>query len=163
MWTAIVIMGLLVVGYFAGQSLSKEYVRCVEAGPMEGVSAEDLRKKSFYAPRVYLKNNGVLQPKEKLIRVVVNGDCMRPRNIVEGTQLYVKKISKKADVSKVIQKGDILMLYLADSKKYKIREFKEFTEEGAFRTFYYNSDGSEHISSHPHKRNTLVGVVKYRV
>ena len=30
-------------------------------------------------------------------------------------------------------------------------------------TFYYNADGSEHMSSQPHKTDTLIGVVKYRV
>lgn len=163
MWIAIVIMGLLIVGYFVGQSLSKEYVLCVEAGPMTGVSAEELRRKSFYATRAELQDHGKTVSTRNMIRVVVNGDCMKPRHIEEGTQLYVEKIAKDADVKGKISQGDILMLYLPDTKKYKIREFKSFTPEGAMSTFYYNADGSEHLSSQPHKRDTLVGVVKYRI
>lgn len=159
----ILIMGLLLTGYFVGQTLSKEYVICVEAGPVTGVTAEELRRKSFYAPRVDLVENGKVIPKEKLIRIVVNGDCMKPREIVEGTQLYVKRIAKKANAKEVIRKGDILLLYLSDTKKYKIREFEGFTPTGALNTFYYNPDGSSHPSSQPHQRGTLVGVVKYRV
>ena len=163
MWITVVVMGLLIVGYFVGQSLSKEYVLCVEAGPMTGVSAEELRRKSFYATRADLQDHGKTVSTRNMIRIVVNGDCMKPRNITEGTQLYVEKIAKDSDIKGKIAKGDILMLYLSDTKKYKIREFKEFTPEGALDTFYYNPDGSEHPSSRPHHRGTLVGVVKYRI
>lgn len=163
MWIAIIIMGLLMIGYFVGQWLSKEYVQCVEAGPVIDVTADDLRRKSFYAPRVDLQKDGKAVSMRNMIRIVVNGDCMKPRHIVEGTQLYVEKVDKKADVKGLIHQGDILMLYLPDTKKYKIREFKEFTPEGAMNTFYYNADGSEHMSSQPHKTDTLIGVVKYRV
>ena len=58
MWIAIIIMGLLMIGYFVGQWLSKEYVQCVEAGPVIDVTADDLRCKSFYAPRVDLQKDG---------------------------------------------------------------------------------------------------------
>lgn len=163
MWIAIIIMGLLIIGYFVGQLLSKEYVQCVEAGPMTDVTADDLRRKSFYAPRVDLQKDGKAVSTRNMIRIVVNGDCMKPRNIVEGTQLYVEKVAKKADKKGIIHQGDILMLYLPDTKKYKIREFKEFTTDGTMSTFYYNADGSEQMSSQPHKTDTLVGVVKYRV
>lgn len=163
MWIAIVVMGLLIMGYFIGQLLTKEFVLCVEAGPMTGVSAEDLRRKSFYATRAELHDHGKTVSTRNMIRIVVNGDCMKPRNIVEGTQLYVEKIAKDADVKGKISQGDILMLYLPDTKKYKIREFKAFTPEGAMSTFYYNADGTEHPSSQPHMRDTLVGVVKYRI
>lgn len=163
MWIVIILMGLLIVGYFVGQSLSKEYVLCVEAGPMTGVSAEELRNKSFYATRAALQDHGKIVSTRNMIRVVVNGDCMKPRNIEEGTQLYVEKIAKDADVSDKIKQGDILLLYLPDTKKYKIREFKSFISEGTMNTFYYNVDGTEHPSSQPHRRETLVGVVKYRI
>lgn len=163
MWIAIVVMSLLIVGYFVGLSLSKEYVICVEAGPMTGVTAEQLRRKSFYATRTNLQKDGKTVSTRDMIRIVVNGDCMKPRNIVEGTQLYVEKIAKDADVKDKISEGDILMLYLPDLKKYKIREFKEFTSKGEMSTFYYNPDGSIHKSSQPHNRDKLIGVVRYRV
>lgn len=163
MWTVIIIMGVLLLGYFIGQSLSNEYVICVEAGPVEGTSAEALRHKSFYAPRLNLVKDGKALSGKDIIRVVVSGDCMRPRNIVDGTQLYVQKISKTADVREKLHEGDILMLYLSDSKKYKIRELKGFTPEGAFLTFYYNADNTKHDSREPHRRETLVGVVMYRI
>lgn len=81
---------------------------------MTGVTAEELHSKSFYATRMDLHKGGKIVSTRNMIRIVVNGDCMKPRNIVEGTQLYVEKISKNADVKKKISKGDILMLYLPD-------------------------------------------------
>lgn len=163
MWTVIIIMGLFLFGYYMGHLLLNEFVTCVEAGPVEGTTAENLRRKSFYAPKVRLVNGGKYISGKNMIRIVVSGDCMRPRNIVDGTQLFVEKISPKNDVNGMLHKGDILMLYLADTKKYKIRELKEFTKDGSFSTFYYNPDGSEHPSRESHRRSTLVGVVRYRI
>lgn len=119
---------------------------CIEAGHMTGVSAEDLRHKSFFATRAELQDHGKTVSTRKMIRIEVNGGCMKLRNIEEGTQLCVEKKAKDADLKGKISKGDILMLYLPDIKKYKIREFKAFTPEGAMSTFYYNADGTEHPS-----------------
>lgn len=163
MWLVCLLMGLLLVGYCVGQMLTKEYVTCVEAGPMTGVTAEDLRRKSFYATRMVLLKDGKEVPTQNMIRIVVNGDCMQPRNIIDGTQLYVEKIAKGSDVRNTIQPGDLLLLYLPDIKMYKIREFKGFTAEGAMQTLYYDANGTEQLSSIPHKLDTLVGVVKYRI
>ena len=98
MWIAIVVMGLLIMGYFIGQLLTKEFVLCVEAGPMTGVSAEDLRRKSFYATRAELQDHGKTVSTRKMIRIVVNGGCMKLRNIEEDTQLCVEKKAKDADL-----------------------------------------------------------------
>lgn len=163
MFAFVFIMILLLVGYAFGKYFTSEYVTCVEAGPINSVSADALRRKSFYAPRADLIAGGVTRSEKNLIRVVVSGNCMEKRHIKEGTQLYVEPIKKDADVRSILQKGDILMLYLSDSGKYKIREFDSFTDDGAMRTYYYNPDGSVHESGQPHQRSSLIGVVKYRV
>lgn len=159
----VLIMVVLLAGYAIGRRLTNEHVICVEAGPINSVSAEALRRKSFYAPRTDLLLEGDHHSMKDMIRVVVSGNCMEKRSIKEGTQLYVERINKDVDVTHILEKGDILMLYLPDSKKYKIREFDSFTEDGALKTYFYNPDGTVHESRHPHQRSTLIGVVKYRV
>ena len=136
----VLILTVLLIAYYISNNKLKrlEYVKCVEAGPTAKVSANDLHRLSFEDNYLNLKDNdGRPVNREHMIRVVVNGDCMHRRHIVNGTQLLVAPIDK-------------------------IREMDHMDDKYVY-TFYYNPDGSKHESSRPHAIDTVVGVVRYRI
>jgi len=161
---AFVLITLLTVYYVSSSKTSpKEYVKCVEAGPTSEVTAEDLEKLSFFDNWKTLENReGKSLDRSNLFRVVVNGDCMHVRHIVNGTQLLVAPIDKKVKLDDQVCKGDILMIHIPDTGVDKIRELDSLDKNFAY-TFYYNPDSSVHPSSRPHGRETVVGVVRYRI
>ena len=119
---AFVLIVLLTVYYVSSSKTSpKEYVKCVEAGPTSEVTAEDLEKLSFFDNWKALEDkNGESMDRTGLFRVVVNGDCMHKRHIVNGTQLLVAPIDKKRSLDEQVTKGDILMIHIPDTGVDKI-------------------------------------------
>lgn len=161
----VLILSVLLVAYYVSNNRLKrfEYVRCVEAGPTAKVTASDLRRLSFEDNYLNLKDSdGNNISREGMIRVVVNGDCMHCRRIVNGTQLLVKPIDKSRSLKEQLKTGAILMIHIPDTDVYKIRELDRMDEKSVY-TFYYNPDGTKHFSSRPHSLNTVVGIVRYRI
>lgn len=163
-YLAFVMIVLLTIYYVSSSKISpKEYVKCVEAGPTSVVTAEDLERLSFFDNWKTLENReGKSLDRSNLFRVVVNGDCMHVRHIVNGTQLLVAPIDKQKSLEQQIKKSDILMIHIPDTGVDKIRELDCLDKNFAY-TFYYNPDGTIHNSSRPHGRGTIVGVVRYRI
>ena len=73
-----------------------------------------------------------------MIRIVVKGNCMKPRNIESGAQLLVKKIDTTKAIDRQIKQGDILLIHLNDTGVYKIRIFDKY--EGADLVTYRYDD-----------------------
>ena len=167
----LIILVVLLSLYYVGnrkrlkeQGVQQEFVQSVEAGSLDKVSAEQQRAESFYAPKRKLyKKDGTEIDLTSLIRIVSNGDCMFRRNIVKGTQLYVRAIQRGKAKRENLKVGDILLIQLPDTGVYKIREFEKSNDDNTLITFYYNTDGSHHNSSKPHSIEDVVGVVKYRI
>ena len=167
----LIILVVLLSLYYVGnrkrvreQCEQQEFVQSVEAGSLDKVSVEQQRAESFYAPKRKLyKKDGTEIDLTGLIRIVSNGDCMFRRNIVKGTQLYVRAVQRGKAQKENLKEGDILLIQLPDTGVYKIREFEKSNDDNTLKTFYYNTDGSHHNSSNPHRIEDVVGVVKYRI
>lgn len=160
----IILTSLLIVYYLSSRgSADKEYVRCVEAGPTADLSAEELKRYSFYDRRRELRDkDGTFIDRSNMERVVVKGGCMEKRGIPNGSQLLVDTIRSAEDFRQKVKPHDILMIYIADKDIYKIREFDHVEGSKAY-TFCYNPDGSRHDSSRTHSIESVKGVVRYRI
>ena len=161
----VLILSVLLAAYYISNNRLKrlEYVRCVEAGPTAKVSASDLRRLSFEDNYLDLKDpDGNVLSRDGMIRVIVNGDCMHCRRIVNGTQLLVEPVDKSRSLKEQVKQGSILMIHIPDTDVDKIREL-DYMDDKYVYTFYYNPDGTKHHSSRPHSLDTVVGVVRYRI
>ena len=140
-----------------------EFVQCVEAGPTIETNARRLKEKSFYDKhRIVKSKSGQEIDTSDMIRVVVAGNCMKPKNIESGSQLLVKKINRQRPVNSQIKQGDILLIHLADNGIYKVRIFDRY--EGAdLVTYRYDNSGERKDSSRNHKESSVIGIVKYRL
>lgn len=142
----------------------REYVQCVDAGPTEGITAEMLKEKSFYDEnRIVRDQNNKIVDTHKMIRVIVQGRCMEPKGIYTNDQLLVKKIDRNKPLEEQIKEDDILLIYLADNGIHKIRIFEGYEKDGRLKTYHYTDDGNKRKSKYPHKRNSVLGKVVYKV
>ena len=155
------LMAILLAGYYIGQRLLREYVTCVEAGPTELTNALDLQKRSHIAPRITLVENGITISTKGMLRVVVHGNCLKERGIHEGSQLFVQKIPKDANISEILKTGDIIILHHPNTNTDVIREFAGFTSKGDLLSCYYETNGTKHLSSIHSPVQNLIGVAKY--
>lgn len=160
-----ILLGVLLLYAYSSIVLGKDdYVRCVEAGPTSKTDARRLKKLSFYDWHRTVKDRaGNVVDTSNMIRVRVEGNCMRPRHIETGDQLLVKKIDRRRPLRDQIQEGNILLIHLADTKVDKIRIFDRYDEAGQLITYRYADDGTRQVSTRPHREESVVGVVKYRV
>ena len=119
-----------------------------------------------YQPYVYMnsiRKQGSILPLEYQ-RVIVHGHCMEPRGIMDCSQLWVKSINREKDFSLQVKHDDILLIYLSDKNIYKLRIFDKYLDNDRLLTYRYNPKTKERVdSSIPHKRESVVGVVKYAV
>lgn len=157
---------LLVIATYAYCNIvigRREFVQCVEAGPTIDTDAERLKECSFYDKRRVVRNaKGKQIDTSDMIRIVVKGNCMKPRNIESGAQLLVKKIDTTKAIDRQIKQGDILLIHLNDTGVYKIRIFDKY--EGAdLVTYRYDDNMHRKDSSRNHKESSVLGIVKYRL
>lgn len=137
------------------------YVTCVEAGDTNCVKPDDLRVMSHREKyQVVLDSNGHLIPAKDYIKVVVKGNCLEPKGIVNGSELLVYKFKNNAE-KKSIKEGDILMIHLESKGIDKIRIFESMREDGLMDTYRFDADKNKKMSSRPHDLNSVVGKVKY--
>lgn len=164
----IFIIGAVVMAVYAFCNLhlakKQEFVQCVEAGPTKKITAKFLEEQSFYAQRQIIKDqNGKDIDTSEMLRICVNGNCMKPKHIVTGSQLLVKKIDKNKPIKEQIKQGDILLIHLEDNNIHKIRIFDKYQENHLLSTYRYDDDGKRKDSSNPHRESSVVGVVKYKI
>lgn len=151
----------LLYGILCYKKSHTETVIAVEAGATSKVSSAHINDKSFKAPKCVYKINGEIIDSSKYIRLIVQGDCMSPRGIINGNQLLALKINNLEELNKNLHPNDIVLIYLEDIKLYKIRVFKEFKENNLITYYFNNGDAKE--SSKPHSLQSIKGIIKYRI
>lgn len=153
----------VIVAFFYGWLIYKYSdgmtVIAVEASCICSYSSEWLKKQSFVVPKTLYKIDGAVIDSSQYIRLIVKGNCMSPRGIVDGTQLLALKVSKK-DLQSKLRQNDIVLIYLKDSDIYKIRIFDKYDDSGNLITYYYKN-GEKHNSSKPHSQQDIQGIVKF--
>ncbi len=155
---------ILVLALYAYSSIKgRDVVRAVEAGPVDKYDANLIRRRSFVSSPVKLcDEKGNPLSTKGMIRVIVCGNCMKPKGISDNTQLLVEKMPQ-ASLKSRLHQGDIVMIHLKDKKLDKIRIFDRFDEKNQLVTYRYDDAGKRVDSSRPHLLNSVVGVVRYKI
>lgn len=99
-------------------------------------------------------------------RVVVQGNCMARIGIPDGRQLLIHRIDPNTPFNKQIAKKDILLLEVEGEgkKEYKLRILDRYGDNGDLLTYRLDPITGQHIASEkPHKRENVIGVVKYEM
>ena len=160
----ILLVVTLLVLYGIGSLSGRIVVQGVEAGPIGECDPRTVRAKSFRTrPVTVYDNNGNPVDTKEMIQVIVCGDCMVPRKILNNTQLLVQRIDKNKVLEDQLKQGDIIMIHLADENIDKIRVFDKFDENKQLLTYRYSSSNERVNSSFPHSRESVVGVVRYKI
>lgn len=162
----IIIFGILflfvLVAYaFMSLCVNKTFVQCVEAGPSDAITADELHRKSLCLnnKRMVDCSGNDLSPND-YFRVVVNGNCLRKKQIMNGDILIVKKY-RDSDKSNLIA-GRIVLLYIQDTHIYKIREIIS-VDGNNIKTQYYLDNGEPKESSRLHDISQVRGIVKFKL
>lgn len=148
-------------GYLCYKKGNAETVIAVEAGSTGKVSPRWINSKSFKAPRCQYKVNGETIDSSMYMRLVVEGNCMTPRNIFNGDQLLALKVNSIEELRRELQPNNIVLIYLNDIDLYKIRIFDSF--DGDDLLTYYYENGKRKDSSRPHSIHSIKGIVKYAI
>ena len=159
-----IIAFVLVLAFYAYSNLvlRKDYVMGVEAGTTKGVTAEELKRASFSVRHKVLRDRrGNVIPADSIIRMVVEGNCMRPFHINNGDRMIAVKIDKNRPFEDQIRQNDVLLIHLEDNGINKIRAFEGYDGEN-LRTFWFEDNGTKHPSSRVHTRESVLGVVRYK-
>lgn len=155
----ILLMILALALYCIGKKTT--YVGCVEAGDTGCVKSDELKAMSHREKyQVILDSKGHLIPTKDYIKVVVKGNCLEPKGIVDGSELLVYKFKNDSEKGS-IKEGDILMIHLESKGIDKIRVFERMREDGLMDTYRFDTDKNKKMSSRPHNLNSVVGKVKY--
>ena len=141
----------------------REKVIVAEAGKISDTGQE-------YQPYIYMnpvtlrsQNGREVIDQSDLIRIFVHGHCMEPIGIMDKSQLFAKKIRPHTNLALQVKHDDILLIYLADVQKFKIRRFDKYDKDNNLQTYRYNpTTGEIIVSSRPHTPQSVVGVVKYK-
>lgn len=163
---AIIIFSILfvfVLAAYAFMSLrvNRTFVQCVEAGPTNAISAEELNKKSIYLKnKRMIDGSGHTLSPDDYFRVVVNGDCLAPKQITDRDILIVKTYRDSDRES--LQAGKIALLRLPDTGIFKIREIVSVNGDDIV-TRYYLNDGTPQESSKHHNISQVKGIVRFKL
>lgn len=159
----ILVIALAFYGYYSMAPGRLEFVQCVEAGPTQEVDARRLRQLSFHDRRRTIRRpDGRRIGTAGMMRIVVKGNCMKPRHIETGAQLLVQKIDRHTPLAQQIKQGDILLIHLTDNGIHKIRIFDKYTDDGLL-TYRFDDNGERQDSSRRHSEASVVGIVRYRL
>lgn len=162
---AVILVVLLVSYYFSKQKNTKsEFIQCVEAGPLEGVDANELARRCYTDRQIVLRDeHGVELSHEKYSRLLVKGSCMTARKIFDGDTVIAEKIDniQGESLKKILHPDEIVWLHIADTGMDKIRVFQEWN--GDKMVTYYFKNGKKHPSSSVHDIDQLRGVVRYKM
>lgn len=155
---------ILVLALYAYSSIKgRDVVRAVEAGPVDRCDANLIHSRSFMSSPIKLcDEKGNPLSTKGMIRVVVCGNCMKPKGIPDNAQLLVEKMAQSSLKDKLHQ-GDIVMIHLKDRKLDKIRIFDRFDDKDQLITYRFDDAGNRVNSSRPHLLSSVVGVVRYKI
>lgn len=161
-----IILIILLLSYFYAKrrNVKSELVQCVEAGPIDGVDAAELKRRSYKDRQVVLRdNNGQELSHDKFVSLIVKGDCMAPRNINNGDMVIAEKVeeARRNAIRQELQTDNIVWLHIEDTGMDKIRIFKEWA--GNEMVTYYYRNGVEHESSSHHSIDQIRGIVRYKM
>lgn len=157
------ILFVLVLAAYAFMSLcvNRTFVQCVEAGPTNNITAKELNKKSLYLKnKRMVDGSGHTLVPEDYFRVVVNGNCLAPKKIVDKDILIVKKY-RESDKD-CLTSGKVVLLHLQDTGVFKIREIVS-VDGDKIMTRYYLNNGTPQESSKCHNISQLRGIVKFKL
>lgn len=158
----ILIIALGLYGYGKFSSV-REHVIAVEAGPSGEADSAELKKYSFYDTRKNIKDShGNLINTSKMIRVIVKGNCMQPKGISDGSQLYIQPIDLHKSFKEQVHQGSILLIHIKDKDIKKLRILERINPNGLLETYRFEGE-NRRDSSKPHKPKDVLGVVKYLV
>jgi hypothetical protein len=161
-----IILLILLLSYFYAKrrNVKSEFVQCVEAGPIDGVDAAELKRRSYKDRQVVLRDyNGQELSHDKFVRLIIKGNCMEPRNIKDGDMVIAEKVEEtRIDaIRQVLQTNNIVWLHIEDTGMDKIRIFKEWAGDEMVTCYYRN--GVERESSSHHKIDQIRGIVRYKM
>ena len=153
---------LLLYALFNKLINAPERIECVDAGPVASVDPQDLHSRVKFEPMgIFRTEDGKLLTSADYQRITVSGNCMGPKGIRSGQDLLVEKIKGGRDLS--LKKGDILLIHVPDKDIYKIRAYEKKTDKdpNVYETYYYDEARKKVLSSKPHKKDYVQGVVRY--
>ena len=161
-----IILLILLLSYFFAKcrNVKSELVQCVEAGPIDGVDAAELKRRSYKDRQVVLRdNNGQELSHDKYVRLIIKGDCMTPRNIKNGDMVIAEKVeeARRNAIRQELQANAIIWLHIEDTGMDKIRVFKEWDGNDMVTCYYKN--GVERESSSHHSIDQIRGIVRYKM
>jgi hypothetical protein len=132
-----------------------------EAGATSDKVGSSVITRKVPAQVVRLENGKYIRTRD-YIRIIVDGDCMSPRNILRNEEWLVEPV-KSSDLETKLQKKDVVLIFLEDKQMYKIREFEGYDSEGNLTTLYYDENSRKRYSSHPHPKSSVRGILRYAI
>lgn len=158
---ALILIALCILYGIAAKAYSKpDLVYETEAGSLSCTSGRNLDVLTEKAQTLKLPDGKLIRTRD-YIRIKVRGNCMSPRNILDGEEWLVKPVNANQPLEKQIKPNDVLLLYINDLKCFKIREFTDF-EGTELKTGHYET-GKFQFSSANHKQEQVRGIVKYAI
>lgn len=139
-------------------------VKAVEAGPSGDASAKALNSMSRKerAFEIQLQPGRTVSTSDYL-RILVVGNCMKPRNILDGEEWLVEPVDHQRIKPSDLKAKSVLLINIPDKGILKIREFEGLTENGDLKTLWYRPDGTPSYSSRPHSWENVKGIVRYSI
>ncbi|MDE6043396.1 MAG: hypothetical protein K2G07_07645 [Muribaculaceae bacterium] len=138
----------------------KDHVIEVEAGNTD--DGCKLGKYDMSSKSVRLSNGKYVNTRD-FIRIIIHGNCMTPRNILNGEEWLVEPINQKLDIKSQLRIKDVVLLFIEDKNSYIIRELSSFDTDGTLQTSRYNDDKSIRASKRNHRLDQILGVVRYAI
>ncbi|MCM1522741.1 MAG: hypothetical protein NC039_08845 [Muribaculaceae bacterium] len=147
-------------GWASHMYARKDLILEVEAGPL----GHDCVLSNFESrSRVVRLESGRYVNTHDYIRVCIHGECMTPRNILNGEEWLVEPIRQEAELRSQLKERDVLLIYIQEKGLYKIRELEAFNPDGSLKTIYYGPDRVKRNSSRAHQASQVMGVVRYAI
>lgn len=138
----------------------KDHVIEVEAGNTD--DGCKLRQYDSSSKSVKLSNGKYVNTRD-FIRIIIHGNCMTPRNILNGEEWLVEPINPNLDIKSQLKIKDVMLLYINEKNCYIIRELSSFDTDDSIKTLRYNEDKSVRHSKRNHTFEQVLGVVRYAI
>lgn len=154
----------LVSGVIRRRENGYDDVWAVEAGPSCDASAKALNalSRKERAFDIQIKPGRTVRTSDYL-RILVVGNCMKPRNILDGEEWLVEPVDHLRVKPSDLKAKSVLLINIPDKGILKIREFEGVAENGDLKTLWYKPDGTPSYSSRPHSWENVKGIVRYSI
>lgn len=150
----------ILYGWASFSYRQKDHVIEVEAGNTD--DGCKLRQYDSSSKSVRLSNGKYVNTRD-FIRIIIHGNCMTPRNILNGEEWLVEPINRNLDIKSQLTIRDVVLLFIEDKNCCIIRELSSFDTDGTMQTLRYNDDKSIHPSKRNHRLEQVLGVVRYAI